>query len=250
MSRIPGAFRRLAKSGEAALIPYFTAGVPTLDVTRRLLPVIGRQGADLLMVGLERGGTFVSATESETTTLADCLSIAAEARRSNEVPLVLLARHADFQAQGIDQLVHDCAAAGIDALFVPDMLPETALPLADGCRAVGLDLALAVTPDTPGEQLAELGSVASGFVYCAAGDAELTSLIVHVRLHTDLPVVALSTDGTPEQIAELSHIADGVVVAGVVLSVMENAEEEDLMLDVSEVVRSLKEATHKADPVR
>ena len=55
MSRIPGAFRRIAKAGEAALVTYFAAGVPSLDVTRRLLPVIGRQGVDMIVVGPYEG---------------------------------------------------------------------------------------------------------------------------------------------------------------------------------------------------
>ncbi|HST04076.1 MAG TPA: tryptophan synthase subunit alpha, partial [Chloroflexia bacterium] len=52
MSRIDTTFRRLRKSGEIALIPYLTVGYPTLELTRQLLPVIGRQGADLIELGI------------------------------------------------------------------------------------------------------------------------------------------------------------------------------------------------------
>src|SRR5205823_9929462 len=52
MGRIASAFKRLGKVGEAALIPYVAAGYPSLDVTRQLVPVIARQGADLIQLGV------------------------------------------------------------------------------------------------------------------------------------------------------------------------------------------------------
>jgi tryptophan synthase alpha subunit len=114
-----------------------------------------------------------------------------------------------------------------------------------------VDLVLKVAPTTSGAHLAELGAVAGGFVYCAADDAAgLAPLVEHVRLHTDLPVVVPSVAGTPEEVAALSRLADGVLVAVALVSVTGSDAEDDLMLDVSEVVRSLKEATHKSDPVR
>jgi hypothetical protein len=59
-----------------------------------------------------------------------------------------------------------------------------------------------------------------------------------------------SSAETPDEVAELSRLADGVLLPGALLPLMEGAEEEDLMLDVSEVVRALKEATAKGAPTR
>ncbi|HET9496056.1 MAG TPA: tryptophan synthase subunit alpha [Chloroflexia bacterium] len=253
MSRIPGTFRRLNKAGEAALVPYLPAGIPTLDVTRRLLPIIGRQGADLIVIG--SASVFTSDAYSPAghtgAIVADCLSIAAEARRSNEVPLVLLAPHAEIHAHGIARLASECAAAGVDALLVPDLPLAFAGPLAEACRAAAVDLALTVREEGDLERLAELAPVAGGFVLCAAADAStLPSLVEHARVRAELPVVVPSPAGTPDEVAELSRLADGVLLQSALLPVMEGAEEEDLMLDVSEVVRALKEATAKGAPTR
>src|SRR5689334_25390733 len=99
MSRISSAFRRLQKVNEAALIPYVTVGYPSLDITRQLVPVIARQGADLIELGipfsdpLADGATVQRASHAALETgvsLADCLSLAAEARRANEIPLLFM----------------------------------------------------------------------------------------------------------------------------------------------------------------
>jgi tryptophan synthase alpha subunit len=92
--------------------------------------------------------------------------------------------------------------------------------------------------------------VAGGFVYCVSDDsAGLAGLIEQIRAHSELPVIVPSSLGTPDEVAALSSLAHGVLLVGALLPVMEGAEEE-LMLDVSEVVRSLKEATHKGAPTR
>src|SRR5262249_34036865 len=52
MSRIDDVFIRLRATGERALGPYFTAGDPSLDVTRRLVIEAGRRGADLVELGV------------------------------------------------------------------------------------------------------------------------------------------------------------------------------------------------------
>jgi tryptophan synthase alpha chain len=253
MSRIPGTFRRLAKSGEAALIPYLAAGIASLDVTRRLLPIIGRQGADLIVVGTGPGVPLDSASPGPNTPAAldDYLSIAAEARRSNEVPLVLLAQHANVHAHGIDTLASECASSGVDALFVPDLPLAFAGPLAEACRASGVDLVLTVSADGDLDVLARLSPIARGFVYCTPADVSaLASFIEQVRLRTELSVVVPSIEETPDEVAALSRLADGVLLPGALLPLMDGAEEEELMLDVSEVVRALKESTHKAAPAR
>src|SRR5438093_794452 len=51
MARIASAFKRLRKVNEAAVIPYVTVGLPSLDITRQLVPIIARQGADLIEIG-------------------------------------------------------------------------------------------------------------------------------------------------------------------------------------------------------
>jgi tryptophan synthase alpha chain len=252
MSRIPGTFRRLAKSGEAALITYLPAGVPSLDVTRRLLPIVARQGADLIVIGATTSisGDSLDGLERAEASLADCISIAAEARRSNEVPLVLLAHHADVHAHGLEVLASECGASGVDALFVPDLPLAFAGPLAEARQASGVDLVLAFS--TPGDvdRMAELSTVTGGFVYVAEEDeASLASLVEEARLRTELPVVVLSHAGSPDDVAALARLADGVLVADALLPFMAGAEEE-LMLDVSEAVRALKAATPKAAPTR
>jgi len=52
MSRLDGTFARLRARGERALVPYFTAGDPSLADTRRLVVEAARRGADVIERGV------------------------------------------------------------------------------------------------------------------------------------------------------------------------------------------------------
>src|SRR5438874_2330717 len=121
MGRIASAFKRLGKVGEAALIPYVAVGYPSLDITRQLVPVIARQGADLIELGqalsesLTSGPSAgaVSPTPREhRVSLDDCLSVAAEARRANEIPLLFTTDYNSIYEYDLHRFASDCAASG------------------------------------------------------------------------------------------------------------------------------------------
>lgn len=50
-SRITACFQALRSRGEAALIPYLTAGDPDLETTFEALQVLDQHGADLIELG-------------------------------------------------------------------------------------------------------------------------------------------------------------------------------------------------------
>ena len=52
MTRITDTFAALRARGEAALIPYITAGDPDLEVTFQLVCEFEKQGADLVELGV------------------------------------------------------------------------------------------------------------------------------------------------------------------------------------------------------
>ncbi|MDD2408186.1 MAG: tryptophan synthase subunit alpha, partial [Tepidiphilus sp.] len=52
MNRIDCTFARLREQGRKALIPFVTAGFPSVETTQALLPALVRAGADLIELGI------------------------------------------------------------------------------------------------------------------------------------------------------------------------------------------------------
>ncbi len=264
MSRIASAFKRLRKVNEAALVPYLTVGYPSLDITRQLVPVIARQGADLIELGvpfsdpMADGATVQRASHAALesgVSLSDCLSVAAEARLANEVPLLFMSYYNPIHKYGLERFAADCATSGIDGLIVPDLPPEEAGDLKAACEGAGLDLIFLVAPTSTDARLKRVAEMASGFVYCvsltgvtgarAEVGQSVSDLIARAREHTDLPLVVGFGISAPEHVGRIAQIADGVVVGSALINLIESLPEDEIIGGVAEYVRSLKEATAK-----
>lgn len=266
MGRIASTFKRLGKVHETALIPYVTVGYPSLEVTRQLVPVIARQGADLIELGipfsdpLADGATIQRASHAaleQGVTIADCLSVAAEARRANEIPLIFMSYYNPIHKYGLGRFATDCAASGVDGLIAPDLPPEEAGDLKAACQSAGVDVIFLVAPTSTDERLERVTAMASGFIYCVSltgvtgARSELgpdaARLVERVRQFTDLPLVVGFGVSTPQQVAQVARFADGAVVASAIVNVIEGLSEEEVLLGVADFVRELKGATPKID---
>ena len=268
MSRIDTTFRRLRKSGEIALIPYLTVGYPTLEITRQLLPVIGRQGADLIELGipfsdpLADGATVQRAYHAALengVTVADCLSVAADARRSNEVPLLFMSYYNPIHTYGLKRFASDCAQAGIDGLIIPDLPPEEASAHQGRVRKRGHRPDLLLAPTSTDDRIKMVAELASGFIYCVSLTGVTGAATIWAKPQaasspasasiTDLPLVVGFGIGTPEQVAQVARIADGAVVGSALINLLESHpadEPMEIMMEAADYIRALKRSHNPA----
>ena len=268
MSRIATTFERLRRANEAALIPYLTVGYPSPEATRRLVPVLARAGADLIELGvpfsdpLADGATVQMASHAaleQGVTLAGCLDVAAEVRRSHDVPLILMSYYNPIFKYGLGRFVHDCVSSGVDGLIIPDLPPEEAGELKAECDRAGIAQIFLVAPTSTDERLARVAGMASGFVYCVSLTGvtgarsemshDLGEMIARVRRHTPLPLVVGFGISKPEHVARVVRDAgaDGAVVGSALLNLIESLPEDELVAGVSEYTRSMKQATVAGD---
>ena len=254
MGRIASAFRRLGKINEAALVPHLTVGYPSLDITRQLVPIMARQGADIIGIGIPTHGApgyDISHNISGDIMIEQCLSLATEARRANEIPLLFVISRASIVQYGPYRFAVDCAASGVDGFVVPDLLTTDAAEFKEASESSGIDLILRITPANADSWFEVVAELASGFVYCvsdpgAAEEIESTAeLVARVRLHTDLPLVVDSGISTQAEVAIAAMFAEGVAISTAITELIQSVPEEDVMLDVAGLVRELKEATAK-----
>lgn len=256
MSAIAAAFAAARARDEAALVPYVTAGFPTLERSLELIAEAARGGADVVEVGVPfsdpvaDGPTIQHASsvalENGTTLRA---ILAALSQRDFELPLVLMSYLNPLLALG-DDLFDRLRAAGIAGLIVPDLPLEEAGAWSERAAAAGIDLVLLAAPTSPPERLQAIARASRGFVYAVAVtgvtgarseiDERLTPMLATLREATELPVAAGFGISTPEQVARLAAGADGLVVGSRLIDAIRNEE------DFESLVRELKQATRRA----
>src|SRR5437867_11010422 len=97
MSRIEAKFAELKKRGEAALIPFVTAGDPDLETTLKILRALEQGGADCIELGIPfsdptaDGPTIQRSSEralKNGRSLPRIFRMAREFRRNSALPVV------------------------------------------------------------------------------------------------------------------------------------------------------------------
>jgi tryptophan synthase alpha chain len=262
-NRIATTFARLKASAEKALITYIMAGDPSLHETETLVLELERSGADIIELGvpfsdpIADGPTIQKAAERALrsgTSLRRILDTVASLRARTQIPLVLMAYYNTIRALGEEAFCRQAAAAGVDGLIVPDMPPEEdALLAAASCEGGPLLIYLLAPTSTP-TRVAWIARKSRGFIYYVSltgiTGAKLTDLtgikqnVAKVRKVTEVPVAVGFGIATPQDVARVAGLADGVIVGSAIVRQIEQYRDDPQMPHrVGQFVRSLKDAT-------
>ncbi|MGN4076522.1 tryptophan synthase subunit alpha, partial [Burkholderia gladioli] len=127
-------------------------------------------------------------------------------------------------------------AAGVDGVLVVDYPPEEAAGFAATMRAAGIDPIFLLAPTSTEERMAEVGRIASGYVYyvslkgvTGAGNLDVSSIagkIPAIKSRVPVPVgvgFGIRDAATARAVAEVS---DAVVIGSRLVQLLEEAAPE------------------------
>ncbi|MES1258035.1 MAG: tryptophan synthase subunit alpha [Acidobacteriota bacterium] len=231
MTRIAKLFEKLREQKRTGMIAYLTAGDPTPEATPDLVAALERGGADLIELGvpfsdpIADGPVIQQAGDRAIragTNLARVLAMAAEIRKTSEIPLLLFTYLNPALRYGFERLARDAKAAGIDGCLLTDVSVEEARDYVQVMRAAGLDTVFLAAPTSTEERLKLVAQYSTGFIYLVSrtgitGEQENLSaaampLVQRMRAHTDLPLAMGFGISTPAHVAALAGKVEAVVV--------------------------------------
>jgi tryptophan synthase alpha chain len=234
--RLATAFARAKAEGRAALVTYVMGGDPDLATSRAMAEACIAGGADLVELGvpfsdpIADGPTIQAAAEralAAGTTVSDVLGIAKALRARSEVPIALMGYLNPMLAHGPERFAKDCAASGVDALIVPDLLPEEAAVLGEPAAARGVKIVHLLAPTSSPARIEGAARAATGFLYFVsvtgvtgvrkAVASEIRAQVDAIRRASPVPVVIGFGVGSPADARAMAPLADGVVVGSAIV---------------------------------
>ncbi len=236
MSRIQATFDALLAQGRTALIPYVTAGDPFADATVEIMLALAQGGADIIELGvpfsdpMADGPVIQQAGEralKRGVGIDHILRYVSDFRKHNKHTPVVLMGYANpleryDQRRSAGAFVAAAAAAGVDGLLVVDYPPEECEAFSASLKAAGLDLIFLLAPTSTEARIAEVGRIASGFVYYVSlkgvtgsghlDTAAVAEAVPRIRQHVKLPVGVGFGIRDAKTARAVAQVSDAVVI--------------------------------------
>ena len=262
MTRITETFAALRTQGEVALIPYITAGDPTLEVTEQVVYELVRNGADLIELGVPFSEPMADGPANQRaaerallsgTSLSRILGLVQQVRLTVSVPLILFTYYNPVFRYGAARFARDARQAGVDGVLCVDLPPEEADELKLETDRQDLDLIFLLAPTSSLLRARKVLTRARGFVYYVSvtgvtgmRDAlpdDLGEMVRRIRGLSPVPVGVGFGISSPAQAAQVSAFADAVIVGSAISRILEtHGTQPDVTAQVGSFVGSLKQA--------
>lgn len=235
-SRLGPAWAGLRAEGRPALIPYLTAGFPTLEASERAFRAAD-EVADILELGvpfsdpLADGPTIQRSTFEalrQGMTLARTLELVDRVRPAR--PVVIFSYLNPILRYGVERFLRDADGLGIAGLLLTDLPAGSDPAVESAVRESPLDLIRLIAPTTRPDRLAAAVTGAEGFIYLVARlgvtgasralAEDLGASVARVRGATPLPVAVGFGISSVAQAAAVARLADGVVVGSALVETL------------------------------
>ncbi|MEI7455984.1 MAG: tryptophan synthase subunit alpha [Nitrosomonadales bacterium] len=266
MSRIQATFEKLAQQQRSALIPFFTAGDPSLAATVPLMHAMAASGADVIELGvpfsdpMADGPVIQRASEralKKGMSLRGVLEMVAEFRlKNNTTPVVLMGYGNPIEAMGWEVFARRCAEVGVDGVLTVDFPPEESFAAFEHLQRHGIDPIFLLAPTTEEARIKQVAKLARGYVYyvslkgvTGSGSIDLSAIeqkLPQLRQHIKLPIgvgFGIRDAATAQAIAKL---CDGVVVGSRIVQEIEDSTEQNVVVRVSALIKELSLAVEQA----
>jgi tryptophan synthase alpha chain len=262
MTSVSECFQRLRERGECALIPFLTAGDPSLDTTVTALRQLDANGADLIELGVPYSdpladGPVIQAAATRALSrgvrldavLEMVQGVSAELRS----PIILFTYFNPIHYRGLTAFFKQVAQAGVKGLVVPDLPLEEAEAVLQVAQDVGVELTLLVAPTSSQERIRTIAQSSQGFIYLvsttgvtgirAKVENRVQDLIIELQGVTDKPIGVGFGISQPDQARQVMEWgADAAIVGSAFVKRLAEGDPTQGVAAISSFCRSLKTA--------
>lgn len=254
MNKIENTFKELKQTGRKALIPYLMAGDPSLDATKQFVSELEEAGADIIELGvpfsdpLADGPVIQRAHEralQKGISLKKVIALVKKIRQSSHIPLILMTYYNPVFKFGVETFIKEAADSGVDGVIIPDLIPDEAHDFISVARKHKIDTIFLLAPTSTLERIKRVVKVSTGFIYyvsitgitgakLAIGDPMKDTLKL-IKSNTNKPVAVGFGISNPEEAAEVSKLAEGVIIGSAIVRLITEGK------DIKDFVKKIKE---------
>lgn len=240
-ARLKAAFA--ATQGATALVPYITAGDPSIAATPALMHALVQAGADVIELGvpfsdpMADGPVIQRAAEraiKRGVGLQQVFEMVAQFRKKDaKTPVVLMGYANPIERMGQAEFARQAGQAGVDGVLVVDYPPEEMTDFAGLLDQANIDPIFLLAPTSTPERMKKVAKVARGYVYYVSlkgvtgaatiDTSEVAKRLDLIRQYVSIPVGVGFGIRDADSASRLAQCADAVVIGSKLIETMEAA---------------------------
>jgi len=225
--------------GKKLLVPFFTAGYPSIQATYEFVKAAERAGADFVELGVPFSDPLADGPEIQFSsfdalrkgiTVRKILELVRRLRKSTSIPIILMGYYNPILAYGEEKFLTDAARCGVDGLIVPDLPVEEADGLIHSAKEHSISTIFLVSPTSSDERIRIVNRACSDFVYAVTVtgvtgtgkkfDSRTDTYLKHLRNRISKPFVAGFGVSSAESAVRLTRNSDGVVIGSALVKLI------------------------------
>nr|YP_009393257.1 Tryptophan synthase alpha subunit [Symphyocladiella dendroidea]ARW61819.1 Tryptophan synthase alpha subunit [Symphyocladiella dendroidea] len=234
MNLISQVLQEKRKNSQCALIPFLTAGYPSVELTIETLCMLDKRGADIIELGIPYSDALADGPLIQRASkvaldngiyIDQVLDLLSKVESRIDAPIIIFTYYNPILVRGLSRFIREIAQVGVKGLIVPDLPIEEAdyvIRLCDDCK---IELVLFISPISSKNRINNILSKAPGCVYLVSStgvtgirksiNSEVSFLSNHISLKTDKLVMLGFGISSPTQV---SHILKSTLdVSGIVI---------------------------------
>ena len=261
MSRISKTFSLLKSNNKKALIPFITAGDPSVEMTKKILHQLVESGADMIELGIPfsdpmaDGPVIQRASEralANNVGIRKTFEIAKEFRNTDQdTPLILMGYANPIEAIGFDEFLRLCKEADVDGIITVDYPPEESKEYVGKLKENDIDAIFLLAPTTEKQRIQQIIKQATGFLYyvslkgvTGAQNIDIDQVehrVAEIKSLTDLPVGVGFGVRDPETAKAVASFSDAIVIGSRIIQEIEKSDENNMLENISKIIKSIRE---------
>jgi tryptophan synthase alpha chain len=233
MTSVSDCFQRLRDRGECALIPFLTAGDPSLEITAAALKRLDDNGADIIELGIPYSdpladGPVIQAAATRAlqkgVRLDAVLEMVEGLQSELRAPIILFTYYNPIYHRGVSTFLKQVSQAGVRGLVVPDLPLEEADTMLRQAEEVGVEVTLLVAPTSPKGRIETIAKSSQGFIYLVSTtgvtgirakiEDRVQDLIIELRGVTDKPIGVGFGISQPDQARQVKEWGADAAIVG------------------------------------
>ena len=232
------------KKGRIALIPFITAGYPSIDQTLPIIKGLIDGGSDVIEIGMPFSDPIAEGTTIQKSShiaikqgmnIKKSIDIVDLIRSSGiSIPIILMGYFNPILNVGISKFSRLANDAGVDGLIIADIPNEELKQIQLLIKSKPIDTIPLISLNSSEERIKLGCEFAQGFIYCISilgvtGSRseipqEVRKKVKLVKDHTNLPVGVGFGVSKPSHVKTIKEYSDAVIVGSALIDELSNTK--------------------------